>query len=53
VSLKEGVHHVKISREGYLAWEKPVKAFHGLYIGAALVKESSTKRDVTASATAQ
>lgn len=53
VSLKEGVHHVKISREGYLAWEKPVKAFHGLYIGAALVKESSTKRDVTLSATAQ
>jgi len=53
VSLKEGVHYVKVSKEGYLAWQRTVKAFNGLYVSATLVKTSTTKDDVTRSATAQ
>lgn len=53
VSLKEGVHHVKVSKEGFLAWQRAVKAFNGLYVSATLVKSSTIKGDVTRSATAQ
>ncbi len=53
VSLKEGVHHLKVSREGFLPWVKTVKAFNGLYVSATLVKSSTTKDDVTKSATAE
>ncbi|MBI5815606.1 MAG: PEGA domain-containing protein [Nitrospinae bacterium] len=49
VTLKEGVHGVKISREGFLPWEKAVKAYSGLYINPSLVQESTKKRDVTES----
>jgi len=52
VTLKEGVHHMKVRKEGYLPWERTVKAYNGLYVSANLVKESTTKRDVTQSATA-
>lgn len=53
VSLKEGVHYLKVSKEGFLAWQRAVKAFNGLYVSATLVKNSTTKGDVTRSATAQ
>ncbi len=53
VSLKEGVHYLKVSKEGYLAWQRPVKAFNGLYVSATLVKSSTTKDDVNRTATAQ
>lgn len=53
VSLKEGVHHMKIRREGYLSWERAVKAYNGLYVSATLVQQSTVKRDETTSATAQ
>ncbi len=53
VSLKEGVHHLKVSKEGFLPWVKTVKAFNGLYVSATLVKSSTIKGDVTKSATAQ
>jgi len=53
VSMKEGVHHVRISKEGYLPWERPVKAYHGLYVNPTLVQESTRKRDLTESATAK
>jgi len=36
-----------------LPWEKAVKAYNGLYVTATLVKESTQKRDVNRSATAQ
>lgn len=51
--LKEGVHHVKISREGFLPWARAVKAYNGLYVSPTLVKESTRKADVTESASAQ
>jgi len=53
LSLKEGVHHLKVRKEGFLAWERAVKAYNGLYVSATLVKESTTKSDQTRSATAQ
>jgi len=53
VSLKEGVHYLKVSKEGFLSWQRAVKAFNGLYVSATLVKTSTTKDDVTRSATAQ
>lgn len=53
VSLKEGVHHLKVRREGYLSWERAVKAYNGLYVSATLVQQSTVKRDETTSATAQ
>ena len=49
VTLKEGVHGVKISREGYLPWAKAVKAYNGLYVNANLVTESTQKHDITES----
>ncbi len=52
VTLKEGVHHMKVRKEGYLPWVRTVKAYNGLYVSADLVKESTIKRDVTQSATA-
>ncbi|MGK7344816.1 MAG: PEGA domain-containing protein [Candidatus Nitrospinota bacterium M3_3B_026] len=53
LSLKEGVHHVKISREGYLPWAKAVKAYHGLYVNPALVSESARSADIKESASAR
>lgn len=53
LSLKEGVHHVKISREGYLPWAKAVKAYHGLYVSPALVSESTRSADIKESASAR
>ena len=52
VTLKEGVHNVKISKRGFLDWEHPVKAYSGLYVSANLVKESTIKREVSENATA-
>ena len=51
ITLKEGVHHVKVSREGFLPWEKSVKAYNGLTVSPTLVQESVIKRDTTRSAT--
>ncbi len=50
IALKEGVHHVKVSREGFLPWEKSVKAYNGLTVSPTLVQESIIKRDTTRSA---
>ncbi|MBI4667135.1 MAG: PEGA domain-containing protein [Nitrospinae bacterium] len=47
--VKEGVHSMRISKEGYLSWEKPVKAYNGLYINPALVSESTRKKETTES----
>ncbi|MBF0169972.1 MAG: PEGA domain-containing protein [Nitrospinae bacterium] len=50
VTLKEGVHFVRVSREGFLAWEKSVKAYNGLTVSPTLVQESIQKKDSTRSA---
>lgn len=53
VSLKEGVHMMKVSKAGYLAWARTVKAYNGLYINPTLVQESTRKQDITESASAK
>jgi hypothetical protein len=51
LSLKEGVHFVRISREGRIPWERSVKAYNGLTVSPTLVEESTIKRDVTVTST--
>jgi hypothetical protein len=46
LQLKEGVHGVKVSRSGFIAWEKTVKAYNGIFIHATLAQESSRKFEV-------
>ncbi len=50
VSMKEGVHHMQVAKEGFLPWARTVKAYNGLYVNATLVQESSTKSESTRSA---
>ncbi|VAX21732.1 hypothetical protein MNBD_NITROSPINAE02-815 [hydrothermal vent metagenome] len=53
VTLKEGVHLMKISKRGFLSWEHAIKAYNGLYVNAKLVTESTRKGDITESASAK
>lgn len=46
LQLKEGVHGMKVSRSGFIAWEKTVKAYNGIFIHATLAQESSRKFEV-------
>jgi hypothetical protein len=46
LQIKEGVHGVKVSRSGFIAWEKTVKAYNGIFIHATLAQESSRKFEV-------
>lgn len=46
LQLKEGVHAVKVSRSGFIPWEKTVKAYNGIFIHATLAQESSRKFEV-------
>lgn len=46
LQLKEGVHGMKISRSGFIAWEKTVKAYNGVFIHATLAQETSRKFEV-------
>lgn len=50
VSLKEGVHHMKIAKAGYLDWSRTVKAYNGLFVSATLVQSSNIKEEITRSA---
>lgn len=50
VSLKEGVHHMKIARAGYLPWSRTVKAYNGLFVNATLVQSSVIKEETTRNA---
>lgn len=47
LQLKEGVHGMKVSRSGFIAWEKTVKAYNGIFIHATLAQESSRKFEVS------
>lgn len=47
LQLKEGVHAMKVSRSGFIAWEKTVKAYNGIFIHATLAQESSRKFEVS------
>jgi hypothetical protein len=47
LQLKEGVHGMKVSRSGFIAWEKTVKAYNGIFIHATLTQESSRKFEVS------
>lgn len=46
LQLKEGVHAMKVSRNGFISWEKTVKAYNGIFIHATLAQESSRKFEV-------
>ncbi len=47
LQLKEGVHGMKVSRSGFIAWEKTVKAYNGIFIHATLAQEASRKFEVS------
>jgi hypothetical protein len=47
LQLKEGVHGMKVSRNGFISWEKTVKAYNGIFIHATLAQESSRKFEVS------
>jgi len=47
LQLKEGVHGMKVSRSGFIPWEKTVKAYNGIFIHATLAQESSRKFEVS------
>jgi hypothetical protein len=53
LSLKEGVHHVRLAMPGYIPWERSVKAYNGLTVSPTLVHEEKIKRDITRTATSQ
>lgn len=51
--LKEGTHFMRISRGGYLPWEKTVKAYNGIFIYATLTQESTRKIEINESVKAK
>lgn len=53
LQLKEGVHGMKVSRSGFIAWEKTVKAYNGIFIHATLTQEASRKFEVSESVKAK
>ncbi len=51
LSLQEGVHFVRLHKEGFIDWERTVKAYNGLVISPTLVSESTYKEDRTRAVT--